>query len=293
MNRDRREEDAGPSSLGLRGFREALLRTRREAQRDHLTIISAGVAFYAFLAVFPALAAVISIYGLVADPQTVEQQLQAIGGAVPGGVRDVLGSQLRRVAGASSGALGWGFAASLFLALWSANKGMKGMIEALNVAYDQDEKRGFFKLNALSLLLTLGAVLTAVIAVFVVVAIPPLFGLVGLGGAARVAIDILRWPVLLGFVLVGLGLLYRLGPSREGPQWKWVTPGSALATVLWLAVSIAFSVYVANFGSYDKTYGSLGAVVILLIWLYLGSLVILFGAELNAEAERIQQPGRA
>jgi membrane protein len=253
-------------------------------------MVAAGVAFYAFFAVFPALAAVVSIYGLIADPQTVEQQLNALGQAVPSGARDILASQLKRIASSSGQALGWGLVISLLLALWSANKGTRGMIEALNIAYGEEEKRGTVKLTALSLLLTLGAVLTAVIAILIVVGIPAVFAVLGLHGAGRVAIELLRWPILLGLLLAGLAVLYRLAPSREGPPWRWVTPGSLLSTGLWLVASIAFSIYVANFGNYDKTFGSLGAVAILLMWLYVGSYVVLLGAELNVTGEERAPP---
>lgn len=283
---DRTQPEQGPKSLGTRGFMDALKRTRREAKRNHLSMVAGGVAFYAFFAIFPALAAIVSIYGLLADPQTVEQQLNALGQAIPGGAREVLSTQMRRVAGGSSQALGWGFAISLLLALWSANKGTRGMIEALNIAYGEEETRGPVKRAALSLLLTLGAVLTVVAAILIVVGIPALFALLGLEGIGRAAIDVLRWPVLLGLLLVALAVLYRLAPSRLGPPWRWVTPGSLLATALSLVASIAFSIYVANFASYDKTFGSLAAVAIMLMWLYVSSYVVLLGAELNATAER-------
>jgi membrane protein len=278
-----------PSSHGRRAWIEILLCTKREAERDHLGMIAAGVAFYAFLSVFPALAAIVSVYGLLSDPNQVEQQLNALGSVMPGGVRAILGEQLRRIAGGSSNALSWGFALSLLLALWSATQGTKSLIEAMNIAYDEQETRGLLKLNGLALVLTVGAVFTMVVALIVVVGIPTVLGFVGLGGIARSAVDVLRWPVLIGLVLSGLAIVYRLGPSRARAELRWVTPGSLLATGLWLAVSIAFSIYVANFGSYEKTYGSLGAVAILLMWFYVGSYVILLGAELNAEVERRRQ----
>ncbi len=282
-----------PSASGRRPWLELLLRTRREAQRDHLAMVAAGVAFYAFLSVFPALAALVSVYGLVSDPQQVEQQINAFGSVMPAGVREVLGEQLRRIAGGSTGALSWGLALSVMVAIWSATKGTKSLIEAMNIAYDEQEKRGLFKLNGLALALTVGGVLTMVVALIVVVGIPTLLGLVGLGGIARIAVDVLRWPLLIAFLLAGLAVVYRLGPAREGARWRWITPGSLFAAMLWLAASIAFSIYVANFGSYEKTYGSLGAVVILLMWFYVGSYVILLGAELNAEVERAQHPKRS
>lgn len=249
-------------------------------------MVAAGVAFYAFLSVFPTLAALVSVYGLVSDPHHVEQQINAFGGVMPEGVRGLLGEQLRRIAGGSDRALSWGFALSLLFAVWSATKGTKSLIEAMNIAYDEQETRGIFRLNALAVLLTLGGVLTVVVALIVVVGIPSVLGLVGLGGIARVAVDVLRWPLLIAILLAGLAVVYWLGPARDGAKWRWVTPGSLLAAMLWLAVSIAFSIYVANFGSYEKTYGSLGAVVILLMWFYVGSYVVLLGAELNAEVER-------
>lgn len=278
------------SSLCRRPWFDLLLRTKREAERDHLGMVAAGVAFYAFLSVFPALAALVSLYGLLSDPNEVERQLAALGSVMPNGVRELLAEQLRRIAGGSSGVLGWGVVLSLLLGLWSANRGTKSLIEAMNIAYDEQEKRGLLALNALSLLLTLGGVLMLVVALVVIVGIPTVLGFVGLGGLARVAVDVLRWPLLIAVVLIGLAVVYRFAPAREGPEWKWVTPGSLLATMVWLAVSIAFSVYVANFGSYEKTYGSLGAVAILLLWFYAGSYVILLGAELNAEAERRRRP---
>jgi membrane protein len=277
-------------SLRQLGWVDLVLRTRREAQGDHLGIVAAGVAFYAFLSVFPGLAALVSIYGLLSDPGQVEQQLAALGPLLPDGVRELLGEQLRRIAGGPSSVLGWSFGLSVALALWSANKGTKSLIEAMNIAYDEQEKRGVFALNALSLTLTLGAVLTMVVALVVVVGVPGVLAFVGLDALARVAVDVLRWPLLIGLVLGGLAIVYWLAPSRDRPPLQWVTPGSLLAAALWLAVSIAFSIYVANFGSYEKTYGSLGAVAILLLWFYAGSYVVLLGAELNAEAERRQRP---
>jgi membrane protein len=276
-------------SSGRRAWVDMLLRTKRGAERDHLGMVAAGVAFYAFLSVFPALAAIVSVYGLLSDPNQVEQQLNALGSFMPGGVREILSEQLRRIAGGSSETLSWGFALSLLLALWSATKGTKSLIEAMNIAYDEQETRGLLKLNGLALVLTVGAVLTMVVALIVVVGIPTVLSFVGLGEIGRIAVDILRWPVLIGLLLVGLATVYWLGPSSTLAEWKWVTPGSLLATGLWLAASIAFSIYVANFGSYEKTYGSLGAVAILLMWFYVGSYVILLGAELNAEVKRREQ----
>lgn len=284
------EEDRGrraqsPAQLGTKGWRDTVLRVRDEMKADNLGIIAGGVAFYAFLAIFPALAALVSVYGMMFDVQQVEQQLDAMQGVVPDSVREILASQMRRTASGASTALSWGIVASLGLTLWSANKGMKSLVEALNVAYGEEERRGFFARTLLTMSLTLGGIVAALIAIALVVALPGLLGQLGLGSATRTAVDVLRWPLLAAFLLGALAVVYRYGPSRTHPQWKWVSPGAIVATVLWIVGSLAFSIYVENFGNYNETYGTLGAVAILLLWFYLSAFVILLGAELNAESE--------
>lgn len=287
MTAGERGREAGkPTELGKTGWIDTLKRVRAEAKNDNLALIAGGVAFYAFLGMFPALAAIAAIYGLVAEPAQVQQQVQSLGGVLPSGVQDIVRTQLQRVSQTSSSTLGWGVAVSIALALWSASKGTAGMIKALNVAYDEEEKRGFFKLKGVTLLLTLGAILAVVLAVALVVALPAVLGFLGLGSGARVAIQIARWVLLVALVVAGLSVLYRLGPSRDAPRWQWTSPGAILALVLWLAASVAFSLYVSNFGSYNATFGSLAAVAILLLWFFISAYVVLLGAEVNAEAER-------
>lgn len=275
-----------PRDVPKSGWRDVALRVKDQVREDNLGLVAAGVAFFAFLSLFPALAALVSIYGLIADPADVQQQMQAVGGAMPEEAGGIIQQQLDSVARASGGALGLGFAVSLALALWSANKGTKNLMTALSIAYDEPEDRGFFKLNLTSLAITLGAMLLAIVAIGAVVVLPAALGAVGLGAAAEITIRLLRWPLLAAVILGGLAIVYRYGPNREHAEWRWTTPGSILATALWLVGSIAFSIYVSNFGAYDATYGSLGAVVILLLWFFMSAFVILLGAEVNAELER-------
>jgi membrane protein len=275
-----------PRELGARGWRDTLVRVRREAKRDNLSIVGAGVAYFAFLAIFPALGALVSLYGLVADPAQVEQQVSSLRGVLPAAAVDLVGSQLHRLAGGSTGALSWGLALSVALALWSANKGVKALVQGLNIAYDEDEDRSWIKRVATTLGLTLGGIVAGALAIALVVALPAVLGFVGLGSSARLAVEIVRWIVIVALLIVALAVVYRFGPARDAPRWRWISPGAVVAAVLWLIGSVLFSIYVSRFGSYAETYGALGAVVILLIWFYLTAFVVLLGAELNAEAER-------
>jgi membrane protein len=279
-----------PREIPTPGWRDIALRVKDKIGRDHLTIVAAGVAFYALLALFPALAATVAIYGLVADPQDVEGLLARVTGAMPAEAEALLREQLEEVAGASGGALGLGALASLGIALWSATAGMKGVIEALNIAYEENERRSFIKLTLVALALTLGGIVFVLVALTLIVAIPPLLAVLPLSGVLAVVVSLARWPVLgLAAVLV-LAVLYRHAPCRDVPRWRWVTPGALIAVVLWIVASIGFSWYVANFADYNATYGALGAVIILMMWLFITSFCILLGAEINAEMEH--QTGR-
>jgi membrane protein len=278
------------SKESRRAWTTTLKHTGREVKQDNLTIVAAGVAFFAFLAIFPALAALISIYGLVADPAAVEQQVASLRGVLPAQAADLIGSQLQRIASGSSQTLGWSLALSVVLGLWSANKGMKGLVQGLNIAYGEEDRRPWIKRTAIQLMLTLGAIIAAILAIGMVVALPAVLSFLGLGGGVRIGVEVARWVLLAALVVVGLGIVYRLGPARGAlrPR-RWITPGAVVATVLWLIGSVLFSIYVANFGSYAKTYGALAAVVILLIWFYLTAFVILLGAELDGEREKTRR----
>jgi membrane protein len=280
----RGRQAAAPHEIPARGWRDIGVRVKREAAQDNLSIIAAGVAYYAFLAIFPALAAIVLVYGLFADPAAVQRDVASLSG-IPSGVRDMVGQQLTNLARQSSRSLGVGVVISVVLALWSASKGTKALIQSLNIAYDEQEHRGFFRRTAVTLLLTIGAILLAVFAVLLVAVFPATIHRIGLPGIVADVLAWARWPVLAAAVLAGLAVLYRYGPSRQQPRWRWVSWGSALATAVWLAASAGFSYYVSRFGSYNKTYGSVAAIAILLTWFLLSAYVVIFGAELNGEME--------
>lgn len=282
---DRGRTAERPSEIPARGWRDVLRRVWSESSRDNADIVAAGVAFYAFLAIPPLLAAVLSIYGLVVDPERVSDQLEELSHVLPSQAQEIVGEQLRQVASSSGAALGLSFVISLALSLWGSMKATKALMTACNVAYDEEERRGFFRLNGVALLLTLGTILFLGLSLALVAIVPAIVGVIGLAGAARALVEVGRWGALAVLVLGSLALLYRFAPSRHRAKWRWVSWGSALATGSWIAASALFSVYVANFGSYDETYGSLGAIVVLLFWLYLTAYVIMLGAELNAELE--------
>jgi membrane protein len=285
-NQDERGRQARrPRDIPRPGWRDIALRVKEETIRDNLSIIAAGVAFYAMLAIFPALAALVSIYGLVADPAQVSQHMASIGQMLPEQAYQILDQQLSSVAGSAGGALTIGAIGGLLLALWSAARGMKAMLLALDITYDEEEKRGFIRFNALALLLTLGAVLFIILALALIAILPALLGGLGLPETVQTLLVWLRWPLLGLLVILGVAVLYRFGPDRDQPRWRWVSLGAVLATVLWLVVSALFSWYVSNFGSYQETYGAMGAVVILLMWFYITAYAILLGAEINAEME--------
>jgi len=244
---------------------------------------AAGVTFYALLALFPAIAAFVSIYGLFADPQTIVNQLDALAGVLPGGGMEVIREQFTRLVSQPSGALTLGVIFGVLVSLWSANGGMKGLFDALNVVYGEEEKRSFLWLNLTTLAFTLGMLLFAIIALTAIVVIPVLLKF--LPTFIGTVLNIVRWPVIAVLVAVVLALIYRYGPSRDKPKWRWITWGSATAAVLWLAFSAIYSWYTANFGTFDATYGSLGAAIGFMLWMWLSTIVILLGGKLNAEIE--------
>jgi membrane protein len=267
-------------------IRRFALRLKAQVVRDRLSIVAAGVAFYALLAVFPGLGALIALYGLVFDAQQVGKQIAGLQGLLPPQALDLVVGELRDLGQANKGALGWSAAGGLLLALWSASRGIKILIEALNVAYDQREERGFLKRNALALLLTLIGIAGSGVAIATVVFLPAVVRFVGLEPQLKVLVTYVRWPILAATVAIGIAVMYRYGPSRERPGWGRVVRGALIATVLWLAASALFSMFVSSFGGFNRAYGSLTAVVILLMWFLLSAYAVLLGAEINAELER-------
>jgi membrane protein len=274
-----------PTDIPKAGWLDILSRTKQQLTEDNLSIVGAGVAFYAFVAVVPALAAVISVYGLIADPTQVGEQITAMARVLPGEVLPLLEEQMKRLT-TNSDAAGIGALVGVLLAIYGTANGMKALISGLNIAYDEEEKRGFFKLSLVALVLAVAAIIGAVIAVGLVAVLPSVLEHLRLGAAAEQLLSWARWPVLVGGFMAALAVIYRYAPSREDAKWNWVSPGALLATILWLIGSGLFSLYVSKFASYDKTYGSLGTVVVFMMWLFISAFVILIGAELNAELER-------
>jgi len=269
------------------GWREIAWRSYETAQDDRVLLLAAGVTFYGLLALFPATAAIVSLYGLFADPLSFNAHLGLLSGFLPQGALEVVGDQVKRITAHGPATLGFTFLGTLALSLWGANAGTKSIFDALNIIYREREKRGLIKLTLWSLAFTIGAIGLAVLSLVGIIAVPLVLNFLGLSqqfGTKLLAF--LRWPLLYLVVLFGLACLYRYGPSRTQPQWRWVTWGSAIAGGIWIAGSLLLSWYVANFGTYNATYGSLGAVIGFMIWMWLSTIVVLLGGEINAEIER-------
>jgi membrane protein len=275
-----------PVEIPARGWWQVVKRAWRESRVDNVPMLAAGVAFFAFLALVPTLIAALTLYGLVADPGRVAEQLRGMSGALPPGARELIVDQLGAVAASGGRALTVGLVVSLLAALWSASSGTAHLMTAVNLAYDEEEGRGFLKQKAIALVLTLGAIVFVLVALVLVAVLPVAFDVLGLGGVGRVVAQVLRWLLIVVVVLVGLAVVYRVAPDRDAPQFRWVSIGALVATLLWLLGNAGFSLYVTFFGHYNKTYGALAGVVVLLLWLYLSCYVVLLGAEINAEAEK-------
>jgi membrane protein len=274
-----------PSDIPPKGWKDILWRVYQNLPEHRVMAMAAGVTFYVLLAIFPAIAALVSVYGLFADPSTIGQHLNDLSSVLPGGATEVIGDQLRRLTSQPPSKLGFALFFGLAVSLWSSNAGMKALFDALNVVYGEKEKCNFIKLNVISLGFTIGALLFFVVALAAITVLPIVLNELGLATVTEWLVELGKWPLLLIGVAFGIAFLYCYGPSREKPQWRWVTWGSAAAAIAWLVMSLLFSWYSTNFGSYDKTYGSLGAAIGFMTWMWLSSTVILVGAELDAEME--------
>ena len=284
--RGRGRTASGPGEIPSRGWVDIIWRVIVSIPQDRVSATAGGVVFFALVSVFPGLATVVSLYGLFADVSTVSRHLTVLSGLLPSGVLDLLGQEMMRIAGQSTHTLGTAFLVSFTIAVWSANSGVVALFDALNVIYKEREKRTLIHLYGATFMFTLGAIGFGVAATAAVVATPLIMGLLGLSSLADELIRIARWPVLMVLVAFGLALVYRFGPSRRKAKWRWVTWGSAVATLLWMVASMLFSWYVASFDSYNRTYGSLGAGVGFMTWMWLSIVIVLLGAELNSEMER-------
>lgn len=275
----------GPSEIPAEGWLQIGKRLWNSFFDDRIMAEAASCTFYALLALFPAIATIISIYGLFNNPATLTEQLQLLQGVVPGGGLDIVKSQVDALTSSPPKALGLGVLVGLLTSIWSANNGTKSFFDALNVVYHEKEKRGIVRLTLHTLGFTLGGVVFLILAMLAVVVVPIVLAFFGLDSATKQFMALVRWPALLVLLTFALGIVYRYGPSRNQARFQWLSWGAAAAAVGWVLVSAAFSYYVANFGSYNKTYGSLGAVIGFMTWIWISSIVVLMGAELNAELE--------
>ncbi|MBW4708342.1 YihY/virulence factor BrkB family protein [Roseobacter sp. YSTF-M11] len=261
--------------------------------RNNLGLIAAGVAFYSMLSVFPALAALIAVLSLIANPSVVIVQLEEVRGLMPDAVYNILNTQIVGLVSTSSDTLGWAGAVSLGVALWSARAGVGSMMHGLNLVYDK-KGRATLKHYLRALILTVCLLGVGVVSLVTVVVAPIALSFIPLGGITSIIIEFLRWSVAIVVIFAGIGLLYRFGPNRKGIRIGWLTPGAVMAGTSWAVLSIAFSYYVAHFGNYNEVYGSIGAVIAMLIWLWISAFLVLLGAALNAEIEkqRAAEPAR-
>jgi len=282
----RGREAKHPKEIPSRGWRDILTRVWSELGSDHVTLVSAGLAMYALLAVFPGLAAAVAIYGLFSSPAQVLEHMQAFSGILPPGTWDIFKTQLQTIASQASSSLTFAALGGLVIALWGARAGIAALMVATNIAYAEAEKRGFFRQTFVSLVFTVAAIVGFLIALTLGVLLPVALEALGTSGWVQMLAGALRWVLLWFVAVLGLALLYRYAPSRERARWRWVTWGSAIAATLWIIVSALFAAYVGSFGSYGKTYGALGGVIALLMWFYLSSFTIVIGAEINSEMER-------
>lgn len=282
-NRDRTARS--PTQISAKGWLSIAKRVVKQIGFDHISIIAAGVAFNVFLAIFPLAIAAVSVYGLIIDPTTLEQHLNTIASVLPEGARDLIITRMHALIQTSDQALGWGLIVSLGVSLWAANRGTKALFEGINIAYNSEHTRNFILNNLITLLFTVGGLLFGGLTLVLLIGIPAAADSLPVSPIIIQVVKFAVWPILFLMIIVALGLAYKVAPVRRQPRAKWVTVGSLVAACIWIAVSLGFSFFVANFANYDKTYGSLAAVVVLMLWLFFSSFVVLLGAEINSEME--------
>jgi membrane protein len=279
-----------PRGIPARGWKDVLGRVKADIKEDDVALLAAGVAFYALLSLVPALVALVSVYGLVANPADIQRNVSDVLAAAPTEVRDLVESQLSSIVEGSRSGLRVGAVVGLAVALWSASSGVKNLMSAVNRAYHEHEGRGFLKLRGTALALTLALVVGGGAVLFALAVLPTTLASDGGVGIARDVLMIVRWPLAAVAIIAGLAVLYRVGPDRDAAHSHWASPGAIAATVVWLLASVGFSVYTANFGRYNETYGALGAIVVVMLWLWIGAFAVIAGAALNAEVERQTAP---
>ncbi len=274
-----------PSDIPLAGWKQILLRVWRESGDDHISLVAAGVAFYGLLALFPAIAALVAIAGLVLEPSQITGNIESIAGLMPESASNIVVSQATAIAGSAEAGLGLAAAFGIALSLYSASKGVGSLVEGLNIAYDESDDRGLIKGTLLVLALTVFLIIGLVSGIGATLILPPLLSLVDLGAMTELLISLARWVLLCMMAVGGIAVLYRYGPDRAPAKWVWLTPGAVVACIGWLTASILFAWYSENFASYNESFGSLAGIIVLLTWLWISAYVILLGAELDAEVE--------
>lgn len=276
---------ATPGEITSLGYRDVFWRVFSGFTEDRVTLVAAGATYYLLLALFPALAALVSLYGVFSDPLTIAKHIAFLSTTLPPGGFDIIVSQLDALSQQKNSTLSFGVITGFMVALWSANNGIKALFEAMNVAYGEKEKRGIIRLNLNSLGFTFGALLVAIALIIAVGVVPAVLGYLWLDQWTEFLAKIARWPFLLIIVGCGITMVYRYGPSREAANLRWITWGATFSTLLWLAASVLFSLYLENFADYNATYGTLGALIGLMVWTWISVIILILGAELNAELE--------
>jgi membrane protein len=288
--RQPRHHDEGAANTPPAGWKATLKRVWGKLSEDHVSLIAAGVSHYALLATFPALFAVVAVYGLVMSPDRIQAQVSSFSRFTPPDVANIIDTALRGIAESQGGSLSFGAVIGVLLALWGARAGMDAVMTATNIAYGIDKDRSFLRRMLVSLGLTVAAMVGFVLMLGVAVAIPFIARALGVGGVLTTVIDVVRWVACWLLVVLGLAVVYRFAPNRQQAHWRWISYGSATAATVWVIASVLFSIYVQNFGSYGKTYGALGGVVVMLLWFYISSYVLLIGAEIDAALEKQTVP---
>lgn len=281
----RGRQAAQPTQIPKMGWLDVLWRVKNGIARDYIPVLAAGIAFYALLATFPIIVAIISLWAIMFDPHQIAQQILLVSQLLPPEAASIIEKQAEQTtenagAGTSLAAVG-----ALLLAIYSASRGMYWVMQGLNIVYDERESRGLLKKIAVTLLLTIGAIVMTTVALGVIAVIPIIIDVLALDNSTATLIDLMRWPLLMIMAMLAVAVIYRYAPDREEPRWQWISIGSVVSVMLWIAGSVGFSIYVSHFASFNRIYGSLGAVAILLVWFWLSAFVILMGAELNSEME--------
>jgi membrane protein len=274
-----------PMAFGIGGWWRVVKRTAATMGQENLSLIAAGCAFYALLAIAPTLGALTALYGLFSDPADIARHLEALEEIAPPAAYDIVRQQAEALSSTGRRALGLGSLAALLFAVWTARLGVRALMTGVVVAYREPSDRGFLKETAITYLLTLSLVILGAVTLGAIVGVPAVLAFVPFGDTVSVAASVLRWPLGLIAVLLGLGMIYRYAPDRRSAKTSWLTPGAIVAVLLWLGGSIAFTIYLARFANYNETYGTLGAVAALLMWLWLTAMATLIGAVFNAECE--------